>query len=89
MFSKSIGIATLASAHETLYSPYYDNSDDSSQIQTAHGFSYHNGPEWVWVYGFYVAAKCIFSEGLLKNQYLGLIQPHAKYIEEDEWGSLP
>ncbi len=37
--------------------PYYDNSDNSAQIKSAHGFSYHNGPEWVWLYGFYVVAK--------------------------------
>ena len=38
-----------------------DNSDDSVQIKSAHGFSYHNGPEWVWLYGFYVAAKVKFD----------------------------
>jgi len=42
--------------------PYYDNSDDSIQIKTAHGFSYHNGPEWVWLYGFYIVAKINFAQ---------------------------
>ena len=62
----SIGVATLGSAHETLYAPFYKNNDDSSDLRIAHGFSYHNGPEWVWPYGFYVAAKCIFQKGLSK-----------------------
>ena len=28
----------------------------------AQGFSYHNGPEWVWLYGFYLMALKIFEE---------------------------
>ncbi len=44
LFPKSVGMATLAEIHESLYLPYYDNSDDSAQVKSAHGFSYHNGP---------------------------------------------
>lgn len=85
----SIGIATLGSAHETLFNPFYSNNDESSDFKTAHGFSYHNGPEWVWLYGFYVAAKCQFAKGLRKEQLLGLLQNQCKYLLTDEWSSLP
>ena len=90
IFPKSIGIATLGELHDSLYCPYYDNSDDSAILRTAHGFSYHNGPEWVWLYGFYITAKYNFEkEKLKKHQMLGLLQEHLKYIENDEWMSLP
>jgi glycogen debranching enzyme len=60
--------------------PYYDNNDDSTNVKVAHGFSYHNGPEWVWLYGYYIAAKCNFSKGLRKNQLIALLQPQAKHL---------
>ena len=53
----SIGIGTLGSEHDSLYVPYYNNNDDSSDLKVAHGFSYHNGPEWIWPDGFYIDAK--------------------------------
>ena len=72
-----------------MYVPYYDNSDDSTDIKTAQGFSYHNGPEWVWLYGFYVKAKCNFNKNLKKNQLTALLQNHARYLYSNDWGSLP
>ena len=64
--------------------PYYDNSDDGTQIKSAHGFSYHNGPEWVWLYGFYVQAKIRFdSNSATKEQLLGLLQEHNNWINND------
>lgn len=64
--------------------PYYDNSDDSSQIKLAHGFSYHNGPEWTWLYGFYVVAKVNFdSDSKNKQQMLGLLQEHNNWINNN------
>ena len=70
--------------------PYYDNSDDSAQIKSAHGFSYHNGPEWAWLYGFYIVAKVRFnSTNVSKKRMLGLLQVHLNYINNDEWCSLP
>lgn len=42
--NKSLGISTLDKIHESVYSPVYDNDDDSDNYIKAHGFSYHNGP---------------------------------------------
>lgn len=39
----SLGVKTLDKLGAE-YVPYYNNSDDSIQPKTAHGFSYHNGP---------------------------------------------
>ena len=52
--TNSIGVKTLDPREEE-YVPYYDNEDES-HYKTAHGFSYHNGPEWVWVYGMFLKA---------------------------------
>ena len=85
---KSIGIGTLSDNHN-FYSPYYDNSDDSSDPKVAHGFSYHNGPEWVWLYGFYLVAKMNFEgQKLTKRKVMTQLQEHIKYIEKSEWQSL-
>ncbi len=90
LHDKSIGVATLAQIHESLYSTYYDNDDDSDIIRLAHGFSYHNGPEWVWLYGFYIAALVKFKgEHLKKEQVLALVQEHSKTIENHDWEGLP
>lgn len=78
--SKSIGVSTLANVHSP-YAPYYDNSDDSSNAVIAHGYSYHNGPEWVWLYGFYLAAKInVQRKSLTRKTVMSLLQNHIKYL---------
>ena len=51
----SIGMKTLDTVHSN-YTSFYDNSDDSMIHKIAHGFSYHNGPEWVFLTGFFFKA---------------------------------
>jgi len=71
---KSIGVSTLSDNH-LIYVPYYDNSDDSNDPKVSHGYSYHNGPEWVWLYGFYLVAKINVSNGKVsKKRMMGLLQ---------------
>lgn len=85
----SLGVSTLSENH-SIYSSYYDNGDMSNCPNTSHGYSYHNGPEWVWLYGFYILAKIEFNEEHpTKSMMLALLQPHAKHIYSDEWCSLP
>jgi len=72
----SIGIKTL-DPNEKEYHPNYHNSEDSDKFYTAHGFNYHNGPEWVWLYGYFIMGlhnfekKCDFwiarQVNILKN----------------------
>lgn len=47
----SLGMKTL-SPSDPLFCAVYNNADDSDNFQTANGFSYHNGPEWVWPLGY-------------------------------------
>jgi glycogen debranching enzyme len=50
------GMRTL-SPTDPIYRPIYNNDDDSEDPLIAHGWNYHNGPEWVWLRGFYYLAK--------------------------------
>ena len=42
------------------YHPYYDHDSDSDDKFTAQGFNYHNGPEWLWLTGFFFRASMRF-----------------------------
>jgi glycogen debranching enzyme len=55
MRENSIGLKTLDPAASE-YVHFYDNADQSNIFNVSHGFSYHNGPEWVWVYGYFIKA---------------------------------
>lgn len=51
----SIGVKTL-DPWEDIYRATYNNNDNSEDWTVSQGFNYHNGPEWVWLYGFYLMA---------------------------------
>ncbi|QLG72265.1 hypothetical protein HG535_0C06200 [Zygotorulaspora mrakii] len=50
-----IGMRTLDPSDYN-YRPYYNNGEDSSDFATSKGRNYHQGPEWVWLYGYFLRA---------------------------------
>ena len=76
------------------YFGYYTNNDNSSDYLKAHGFNYHNGPEWVWLYGYYLMAQYAhhseskYARKISYRQFFDVYQ-HYKSISESEWYSLP
>lgn len=84
-----LGMRTLDRT-DWAYNGDYHNGDDS------HGFSYHQGPEWLWLYGHFVRAVAHFGEAVQSSAQLmrhlrRLLDPHRKYLSEnaDGWFGLP
>lgn len=76
------------------YRPNYDQreTDDPS---TSCGWNYHNGPEWVWLRGYYLRAVAIFGakagveRSVLHHRINTLTLEHRKHIRSSPWAGLP
>lgn len=83
-----IGVRTL-NQEDPAYRPIYDNSNDSTDPSVAHGFSYHNGPEWLWPLGYFIRARLHFvkvNDPQIAGRYL---RSTRAFIEDSLWMSLP
>ncbi|CAF4409148.1 unnamed protein product [Adineta steineri] len=75
----------------------YINDDDSNEYKRAHGFNYHNGPEWLWLTGYYIRAKLYWSkqqnDPLIIKQTIEHIQKilslHMELLFSNDWKGLP
>ncbi|KRX81716.1 Glycogen debranching enzyme, partial [Trichinella sp. T6] len=93
-----LGVKTLTT-RDMAYNGDYDNSDSSTDYRRANGFNYHNGPEWVWIFGYFLRAKMTFA--YLKNKQTSgvldeamssvkkLLGPHWEHLQKSPWFSLP
>lgn len=74
----SLGIKTLDPLSDE-YTSYYNNEDDSTTYATSHGFSYHNGPEWVWIYAYFLQAMIRLKSkdnGFRAQSIMSYLAPH-------------
>ncbi|GAM23279.1 hypothetical protein SAMD00019534_064540 [Acytostelium subglobosum LB1] len=86
-----LGVKTL-DPNDTDYHPNYDNSLDTEYRPTARGFNYHNGPEWLWLYGFYLdsAHKFLnYSASTTSHIVENLLLKHKSYILQSSYAALP
>ena len=81
-----IGMRTLNDA-DSAYRGFYDNANDSGDFSIAHGFSYHNGPEWVWPLGYYLQAVLEFTGD--RDLVMKCLRMHLRHMHSSLWNSLP
>ena len=67
------------------YQIYIKNyQDNSTNFKIAQGFSYHNGPEWVWIYGYFLQAMTNMKK-LSKAHFYSYLSNHKRFIFDNEW----
>ncbi|KAI5954892.1 GDB1 [Candida jiufengensis] len=87
-----IGMRTLDPSDYN-YRPYYNNSIDNDDFATSKGRNYHQGPEWVWNFGYFLRAFLYFKFPQINSLELftllnDRIQYHIKWIKDSPWAGL-
>ncbi|CAF1212131.1 unnamed protein product [Didymodactylos carnosus] len=74
--------------------------DDGWDFKRAKGQNYHNGPEWLWLMGFYLRAKLYWAQqmdrepetrGVLAQtirHVREILLNHLEYLSNSEWNGL-
>ncbi|XP_075970101.1 glycogen debranching enzyme isoform X2 [Anticarsia gemmatalis] len=88
-----LGVKTLDPA-DWAYRGDYDNSNNSDDPSVAHGFNYHQGPEWLWPLGFYLRARLAFAHECGKHartvaSVYAALAPLLAEIHASPWRGLP
>ncbi|KAJ8667077.1 hypothetical protein QAD02_008739 [Eretmocerus hayati] len=91
-----LGMKTLDPA-DWAYDGFYNNADDSNNPKLAHGWNYHQGPEWLWPIGFFLRARLHFAplvggEDELRRTIMSteaIISRHLTEASSNHWRGLP
>ena len=86
-----LGICTLDPSDKEYHGDYH-NDNDSTDIAIAHGWNYHQGPEWVWPLGFFLEAWHIFAhnaESATPRHAMRWLVGHRSMLRKAPWRSLP
>lgn len=67
----------------------YDNSNDSDNPRVAHGFNYHQGPEWLWLTGYYIRASSKFVGASERSHHLEILANFYSILTKSPWLGLP
>lgn len=85
------------------YRPDYNNGEDSDNFATSKGRNYHQGPEWVWCFGYFLRSYHFFQflenpmcrneakqrpSSYLFQQLYRRLQRHREWIAESPWSGL-
>lgn len=93
-----LGMRTL-DPRDWAYCGDYIVNEDSCDPNKAHGFNYHNGPEWLWPLAYFLRAKLYFA-AKLDRQQKGILRDtvdfinntlcrHYQELMHSPWKSLP
>ncbi|KAI8065248.1 glycogen debranching enzyme [Gongronella butleri] len=82
-----LGMRTL-DPEDNEYNPYYDNANDSDDILVAKGRNYHQGPEWLWLTGYFLRAAYAFDV-LSPKDIARILRAHRREIAASPWCGLP
>ncbi|CCH63012.1 hypothetical protein TBLA_0J00110 [Henningerozyma blattae CBS 6284] len=97
-----VGMRTL-DPNDYNYRPYYNNGEDSDNFATSKGRNYHQGPEWVWCYGYFLRAFHHFNfmanplsrntekdkpTSYLYQQLYNRLIEHRKWLRTSPWAGL-
>ncbi|KAK6034898.1 Amylo-alpha-1,6-glucosidase [Cooperia oncophora] len=90
-----LGMKTLDPS-DWAYNGDYNNNDDGLNKQTAKGWNYHQGPEWLWVAGTYLRARLLIGRILGGSEWASAAKEvqqrlgnYYSHIRESAWSSLP
>jgi glycogen debranching enzyme len=93
----TIGMKTL-DPNDRNFHGVYDNSNDTDDYWMAKGFCYHNGPPWIFPFGFFLRAFLIFDQkagsGTISKtntwwRAMSMLGAHRRHIETSPWAGLP
>lgn len=88
--ARQLGLKTL-DPNDFNFRGDYDNANDTCDKHIAHGWNYHQGPEWLWPLGYFLQAKYLMSEDkdTAKQECMSYLINHRSHIERSLWRSLP